>query len=100
MSRIDINRKEYAHPRLKLSPTPLSCDASMSAISRLVSMGARFCSCRNLFNCSSFACRRSTVARDNTRQAELLDNHMQDLAQLAKLKEENEALKKGQDQLR
>ncbi|CBJ32464.1 conserved unknown protein [Ectocarpus siliculosus] len=43
---------------------------------------------------------RSTVARDNTRQAELLDNHMQDLAQLAKLKEDNEALKKGQDQLR
>ncbi|CAN0331814.1 unnamed protein product [Ectocarpus sp. 12 AP-2014] len=43
---------------------------------------------------------RSTVARDNTRQAELLDNHMQDLAQLAKLKEDNEALRKGQDQLR
>ncbi|CAN0004803.1 unnamed protein product, partial [Ectocarpus sp. 6 AP-2014] len=43
---------------------------------------------------------RSTVARDSTRQAELLDNHMQDLAQLAKLKEDNEALKKGQDQLR
>lgn len=40
------------------------------------------------------------MARDNTRQAELLDNHMQDLAQLAKLKEDNEALKKGQDQLR
>ncbi|CAM9397167.1 unnamed protein product, partial [Hapterophycus canaliculatus] len=48
----------------------------------------------------AFENHRSKVAGDHTREAELLENHMQDLDQLAKIKEENEALKKAQDHLR
>lgn len=43
---------------------------------------------------------RSAVTGDHTREAELLKNHMQDLDQLAKMKEANVALKKEQDHLR
>eukprot|EP00752_Nemacystus_decipiens_P002720 g2539.t1 len=43
---------------------------------------------------------RSAVSGDQTREAELLKNHMQDLDQLAKMKEESVALKKEQDHLR
>eukprot|EP00903_Cladosiphon_okamuranus_P012440 g11653.t1 len=44
--------------------------------------------------------RRSAVTGDQTREAELLKNHMQDLEQLAKMKEDNAALKKQHDHLR
>ena len=43
---------------------------------------------------------RSAVTGDHTREAELLKNHMQDLDQLAKMKEDSVALKKEQDHLR
>lgn len=48
----------------------------------------------------SCVCCRSKVAGDHTREAELLENHMQDLDQLAKMKEENADLKKAQEHLR
>lgn len=44
--------------------------------------------------------RRSAVTGDQTREAELLKNHMQDLDQLAAMKEQNGALKKEQEHLR
>lgn len=47
-----------------------------------------------------YCARRSAVTRENTREAELLKNQMQDLDQLAKMKEDNVALKKEQDHLR
>lgn len=40
------------------------------------------------------------MAGDQTREAELLQNHLQDLDQLAKMKEENGAIKKEQEHLR
>ena len=43
---------------------------------------------------------RAAVSGEQTREAELLKNHMHDLEELTKIKADNEALHKDQEHLR
>lgn len=74
----------FKSPRVrKCSPRPLT--------GMVLTVGVHSC---------AFCTRRAAVAGDHSRESELLKNHMQDLDLLAKMKEDNGALKKEKEHLR